>query len=76
MSIRPRPRPLAAQKPAGIVQVSVLKGWGSETHGKTPVSKRKGACGTFNTVLGPGSDRFHRDHLHFDTARGRGPYCR
>ena len=37
----------------------------------------KSACGPFGTVLGPNSDRFHRDHFHFDTARYRsGPYCR
>jgi hypothetical protein len=56
--------------------VSVLKGWGSDAHGKTLASMRRAACGTFSTVLGPGSDRFHSDHLHLDTARGRGPYCR
>lgn len=34
------------------------------------------ACGTFGTVLGPNSDRFHRDHFHFDVARyGSGAYC-
>lgn len=37
----------------------------------------KAACGTFGTTLGPGSDGFHEDHLHFDVARYRGgPYCR
>lgn len=37
----------------------------------------KAACGTFGTTLGPGSDGFHEDHLHFDIARYRsGPYCR
>ena len=36
---------------------------------------REAACGTFSTVLGPGAP-FHDNHLHFDTARGRGPYCR
>ncbi|HQU68236.1 MAG TPA: extensin family protein [Albidovulum sp.] len=56
--------------------VSVLKGWGSDASGKVLASMRKEACGPFNTVLGPGSDSYHRDHLHFDTARGRGPYCR
>lgn len=38
-----------------------------------------GACGTFKTVLGPGSDRFHEDHFHLDLARhnARGTaYCR
>ncbi len=56
--------------------VSVLKGWGSEANGTVLASMRKSACGTFNTLLGPGSDSHHRDHLHLDTARGRGPYCR
>jgi hypothetical protein len=37
----------------------------------------KAACGPFGTVLGPNSDRYHRDHFHFDTARYRsGPFCR
>jgi hypothetical protein len=34
------------------------------------------ACGIFSTTLGPGSDGFHEDHLHYDTTRGRGAYCR
>jgi hypothetical protein len=38
---------------------------------------RRAACGIFGTTLGPGSDRYHNDHFHFDTARHRsGPYCR
>jgi len=37
----------------------------------------RAACGPFGTVLGPESNRFHRDHFHFDTARYRsGSYCR
>ncbi len=37
----------------------------------------QGACGIFGTTLGPGSDGYHEDHLHFDTARYRsGTYCR
>lgn len=37
----------------------------------------KAACGIFGTTLGPGSDGFHEDHLHFDTASYRsGSYCR
>lgn len=37
----------------------------------------RAACGTFGTTLGPGSDGYHQDHMHFDTARHRsGPYCR
>lgn len=37
----------------------------------------KAACGIFGTTLGPGSDGYHEDHLHFDTASDRsGPYCK
>lgn len=56
--------------------VSVLKGWRGE--GSTYLRRVwKGACGPFGTVLGPDSDRFHQDHLHFDTAKHRGgPHCR
>ena len=33
---------------------------------------RMAGCGAFSTVLGPGSDAYHADHLHFDIeARGR-----
>lgn len=41
---------------------------------------RKNACGPFTTVLGPGSDGYHEEHLHVDLAqRGRAKralYCR
>ncbi len=37
---------------------------------------RAGACGPFTTVLGPGSDAFHAEHLHFDIAERRRTYCR
>lgn len=38
---------------------------------------QKAACGIFGTTLGPGSDGFHEDHLHFDTAHyAYGAYCR
>lgn len=56
--------------------ISVLKDWGQGRYGKILKNIRKAACGPFNTVLGPGSDKHHRDHLHLDTAHGRGPYCR
>ena len=37
----------------------------------------RSACGTFGTVLGPKSDKFHFDHIHVDTARYTyGAYCR
>lgn len=56
--------------------ISVLKDWGRGRQGKILKAIRRAACGPFTTVLGPGSDSFHRDHLHVDTARGRGPYCK
>jgi hypothetical protein len=34
-----------------------------------------GACGTFGTTLGPDTNRYHRDHFHFDVAERRAPYC-
>jgi hypothetical protein len=38
---------------------------------------RAEACGRFSTVLGPGSDSSHRDHLHLDLAvrRNASAYC-
>ncbi len=38
---------------------------------------RAQACGPFHTVLGPGSDESHRDHIHLDLQKERsgGPYC-
>lgn len=37
---------------------------------------RKAACGTFTTVLGPGSNEAHASHLHFDLGRSgkKNPY--
>ena len=58
-------------------QISVLKDWGRGSKGTALKKMHRTACGPFGTVLGPNSDRFHRDHFHFDTARYRsGPYCR
>lgn len=62
---------------AGVVlengkTVSVLGGFGGDLR-----RAHKAACGIFGTTLGPGSDGFHEDHMHFDTASYRsGPYCR
>ena len=37
----------------------------------------KAACGIFGTTLGPGSDGYHEDNLHYDIASYRGgPYCK
>ena len=35
---------------------------------------RKGACNRFKTVLGPGSDGYHEDHIHVDLAERRADY--
>ena len=57
--------------------ISVLSDWGKGRKGRILAKMRKAACGPFGTVLGPGSDSYHRDHFHFDTARYRsGAYCR
>ena len=57
--------------------ISVLKHWRDATAGPILKDLHRAACGTFGTVLGPNSDRFHRDHFHFDTARYRnGSFCR
>lgn len=40
---------------------------------------RTSACARFSTVLGPGSDGFHENHVHVDLqerAHGRYPMCR
>ncbi len=37
---------------------------------------REDACGPFTTILGPGSDGHHQDHIHFDIARRSSTYCR
>ena len=43
-------------------------------------ASRAGACGYFHTVLGPGSDAYHRTHWHFDLevrgAKGDSKYCK
>jgi len=35
---------------------------------------RKATCTRFHTVLGPGSDGYHEDHVHMDLAERRGDY--
>jgi hypothetical protein len=39
---------------------------------------RKNACARFTTVLGPGSDGYHENHVHVDRAERNGRYsmCR
>ena len=59
-------------------RITVLEGWGTRRDGALLARMRRDACGPFGTVLGPGSDGFHMDHFHLDTARHRsgGAYCR
>ena len=47
-----------------------------DNYNKTIRKAQGAACGPFSTTLGPGSDGFHENHLHFDSASyGYGPYC-
>jgi len=58
-------------------EIAVLEDWGSGRDGRMLREMHEAACGTFGTVLGPESDRHHRDHFHLDVASYRsGPYCR
>lgn len=57
--------------------MTVLHGWRDKVQGPLLQKIHAAACGTFGTVLGPRSDRYHQDHFHLDTAtHGYGPYCR
>ncbi|RMH50177.1 MAG: extensin family protein [Alphaproteobacteria bacterium] len=57
-------------------RITVLDGWRGEARAFLARLHRR-ACGIFGTVLGPDSDRWHRNHFHFDVARYRmGSYCR
>lgn len=57
-------------------ELSVLNDWRGGNSGIMR-GLHEAACGTFGTVLGPESDRFHQDHFHFDVASYRsGAYCR
>lgn len=57
-------------------RLTVLNDW-SGANSRVMRRLHASACGPFGTVLGPNSDRHHRDHFHFDVADYRsGPYCR
>lgn len=61
--------------------VTVKTGWnGSATDRVFLREITAAACGPFTTVLGPGSDAQHEDHLHLDLARhnvrGTYRYCK
>lgn len=61
-------------------EVSVLGGWKGAPDERAFLRQvHAGACGTFKTVLGPGSDGYHEDHFHLDLARHNAnwtAYCR
>ena len=57
-------------------KVTVSQNWGKGTAGQFLRTIWKKACGPFKTVLGPGADRHHQDHLHLDTAHRHSSYCR
>ena len=59
-------------------RVAVLRNFRSGPYARALQQMHRAACGTFRTTLGPGSDRFHEDHFHYDLAshRGGGTYCR
>ncbi len=58
-------------------QVRVHSDWNSPEYGLALREIHSGACGPFRTTLGPGSDGFHEDHLHYDLGqRGSPLFCR
>lgn len=53
-------------------KVTVLDGWRGGRDERAFLRDVHGsACGTFRTVLGPESDRHHRDHFHLDLQNRR-----
>lgn len=59
-------------------KVSVLADWNGDRDAKKFLRQVRGeACGEFATVLGPGSDSHHRDHIHLDlqNRRSGNAYC-
>jgi hypothetical protein len=62
-------------------EITVVKGWkGSPEEQDFLRQVFVGACEYFTTVLGPGADVFHYDHIHLDLARhdprGQRHYCK
>ena len=58
-------------------RVTVLEGWSGKADERGFLRwVRQEACADFMTVLGPGSDHHHRDHIHLDLQNRRGShYC-
>ncbi len=59
-------------------KITVLEGWRGDSDERAFLRLvREQACDGFMTVLGPGSDRHHRDHIHLDlqNRRSGNHYC-
>ncbi|MDB6453821.1 extensin-like domain-containing protein [Falsirhodobacter sp. 20TX0035] len=57
--------------------VTVARDWNKGRDGQLMARSYKAGCGIFGTTLGPGSDGYHEDHMHFDMpSNRRSPYCR
>jgi len=58
---------IAGFRLAGGDEVTVVRGWhGSPRERAFLQTVFAGACAEFYTVLGPGSDRYHYNHIHVD----------
>jgi hypothetical protein len=57
---------LANGEVIGLTDANVAKDWRE--------ALRASACAHFSTVLGPGSDGYHEEHIHIDLAERRGGY--
>lgn len=64
---------VAGFKLASGREINVQKGWkGPDEQERAFLREvQAGACGYFSTVLAPGSDMFHYNHIHVDLARHR-----
>ena len=73
---------IAGFRLAGGQEIMVVRAWGHGSPREQAFLREAfaGACAEFYTVLGPGSDRYHYNHIHVDllatnVSRGR-HYCR
>jgi len=59
---------IAGFRLAGGQEISVYRGWRTGTPREQAFLQAvfAGACAEFYTVLGPGSDRYHYNHIHVD----------
>jgi hypothetical protein len=58
---------IAGFRLAGGQDISVMNGWrGTPRERAFLQAVFAGACAEFYTVLGPGSDRYHYNHIHVD----------